>query len=337
MQIRKGLFFASALLALAIVGCDRKTQVVPEIPQLINEEGSVEVPASQENLLRTEPITELDMVFVEGGAMVIQGKEVTLDSFLMNKYALTYYIYAKVHNWAYERGYSVMYDRQMILSPDDEEDIVLLGWHHAIVTCNYLSIMEGLAPVYLKENRTEPILYDEDIIEIGGITQSVFTYHPFYIDWNADGYRLPTEAEWEFAARGGNKSMGYTYSGSNVLEEVSSPGDYFSDMNYNPGQKKPNELGIHDMSNRGASEWCIEPWTEPAVMEPAHNPGRIDIYNLADSVFLILKGGNFIMGQDSYRPQARIQSHSNSDRIANDLGRYLYGASIRLVRNQPKR
>jgi hypothetical protein len=339
-----------ALLMLVIAGCNGKTQVPAEIPQaVINEDvffespiiisempAPQEEPAPQENLLRTEPITELDMVFVEGGTMVIQGKEVTLDSFFMNKYALTYYIYAKVHNWAYEMGYPVFLDRPMILS-SDEERIVILEWGSAIVTCNYLSIMEGLAPVYLKENRTEPVLFFKDIIEIrSGFTQSIFTYHSFYIDWDADGYRLPTEAEWEFAARGGNESMGYIYSGGNVLEEVSSTGDYGL-MSYNPGQKKPNELGIHDMSNRVVSEWCIEPWTEPADMEPAHNPGRIDIYNLADSVFLIQKGGSLIMGQDSYRPQARIQSHNNSDRIAYDNGRYLYGASIRLVRNQQKR
>jgi len=73
-------------------------------------------------------------------------------------------------------------------------------------------------------------------------------------------FRLPTEAEWEFAARGGNKSEDYTYSGSNTLSEVSwyNTTDYNAQMDpQTVKKKKPNELGIYDMSGN-ADEWCSD-------------------------------------------------------------------------------
>ena len=68
-------------------------------------------------------------------------------------------------------------------------------------------------------------------------------------------YRLPTEAEWEYAARGGNKSSGYKYSGSNTIDEVAWYWDNSGSKTHILGTKSPNELGIYDMSGN-VYEWC---------------------------------------------------------------------------------
>ncbi|MBQ3247480.1 MAG: formylglycine-generating enzyme family protein [Alistipes sp.] len=70
-------------------------------------------------------------------------------------------------------------------------------------------------------------------------------------------YRLPTEAEWEYAARGGNQSKGYKYSGSNDIGSVAWYTKNSSSQTHPVGQKQPNELGLYDMSGN-VYEWCSD-------------------------------------------------------------------------------
>ena len=83
-------------------------------------------------------------------------------------------------------------------------------------------------------------------------------------------FRLPTEAEWEYAARGGNRSHNYLYSGSDDINAVAWWKDNSGDKLHPVGTKRPNELGLYDMTGN-AYEWCSD-WQEPYQSGAQTNP-----------------------------------------------------------------
>ncbi len=105
--------------------------------------------------------------------------------------------------------------------------------------------------------------------------------------------RLPTEAEWEFAARGGNNSNGYTYSGSNNLDEVAWYYSNSGGRTHEVGTKNANELGIHDMSGN-VLEWCND-WYDSDYysISPENNP-----QGPSSGSYKLLRGGSW--GNDVY-------------------------------------
>lgn len=88
-------------------------------------------------------------------------------------------------------------------------------------------------------------------------------------------YRLPTEAEWEWAARGGRQSKGYFYAGSNQVDSVAWFWDNSNKTSHPIAQKQPNELGFHDLSGN-VWEWCAD-WEGPYVDSTQVNPSGPNI------------------------------------------------------------
>ena len=117
-------------------------------------------------------------------------------------------------------------------------------------------------------------------------------------------FRLPTEAEWEFAARGGNKSQGYKYSGSNTAGNVARSLENSDDSKIYPVKtKSPNELGIYDMSGN-VVEWCQDWLTE----------NYYSSYPLKDSSgsYRVIRGGCGYDSAESCRVSSRNGIHPNA-------------------------
>ena len=107
-------------------------------------------------------------------------------------------------------------------------------------------------------------------------------------------FRLPTEAEWEFAARGGNKSKHYKYAGGNTLSSVAWYDGNSGSTIHPLGQKSPNELGLYDMSGN-VYEWCQD-WYDDYSSSAQTNPK-----GPASASYRVIRGGSWYYGARSCR------------------------------------
>ncbi|UYO02231.1 formylglycine-generating enzyme family protein [Paenibacillus sp. PSB04] len=221
-----------------------------------------------------------DMVYVKGGTFKSSGSNytetsMTLSDFYIGKYEVTQ------AEWANVMGGNPSAFKS------DQLPVEMVSWYDAVEYCNKRSIQEGLKPFYN---------IDKDHKDPNNINENDQIKWTVTVNQGANGYRLPTEAEWEYAASGGLEGKGFKYSGSNKAEDVAwywrNAGDKYLSGDWNwpviesnhnrtkpVGTRKSNELGLYDMSGN-VREWCWDWYGDGTVRQGGS--------------FRVVKGGGWI-------------------------------------------
>ena len=260
---------------------------------------------------------EITDVFINGGFVLVEGgtftfdetntltpesnifvsdSTITIPNLYVCKHEVTQEEYEKYCWWAYYGD-----------EPNEENSVGKnypihgVNWYHTIVYCNLRSVAEGLTPVYSNEGETNPTKWD-GIQESDGKYRGLDEGYDWDIsfDSSANGYRLPTEAEWEYIARGGEHWDSYTYSGSNEIDKIAWYSENSDSRPHEVMTKLPNSLGIYDMTGN-VWEWC---WDEASggehVLRGGSCHGVYEYYAVCDTCSHTTYGGSFGYGGDRW-------------------------------------
>ena len=211
-----------------------------------------------------------DMVFVQGGkyqpSFADEEKEVF--DIEVCKYLTT------------QKMWTEVMENNLSAFKGDNKPIESITWWEALEFCNKLSEKYGLEPVYDLSKSAQGILM---INELGG----EIVYPDVVNLKNTEGFRLPTEVEWEWFARGGQKAIdegtfNYKYSGSDDINEVAWYYDNSGNQTHDVGLKKPNQLGLYDCTGN-VYEWCYDTTKYISFKGESENrieKGKLYVYNL---------------------------------------------------------
>jgi formylglycine-generating enzyme required for sulfatase activity len=232
-------------------------------------------PAAEEKSAATKPITTpggLTMALVPAGEFEMGDNNGDPDERPAHRVQVSAF-YMDTHEMS-QKAYEALMQQNPSKSKGPDKPVEQVDWYHAVLFCNMRSLKEGLKPCY--DSKT------------------------LACDFTANGYRLPTEAEWEYACRAGARGSYSFGSDAAKLKACAWFKANAGQTSHPVGQKSPNAWGLYDMHGNVA-EWCHDFYSETFYSQ---SPGK-DPRGPTSGDKCVLRGGSWRTSEDGCRSSAR--------------------------------